>query len=46
MRAVVDDNTRPVGGGRMTTADPRRALYPRDTENQAVRASLVRNIGH
>jgi hypothetical protein len=41
VRSVVDDYTRPAGR-RMTTADP-RALYPRDTEDQAVLRPLTRN---
>ena len=41
MQAVVDDYTRPVGR-RMMTADL-RALYPRDTEDQAVLRPLTRN---
>ncbi len=42
VQAVVDDYTRPVGRGRMMTADL-RALYPRDTEDQAVLRPLTRN---
>ncbi|MFF1847128.1 MobF family relaxase [Streptomyces sp. NPDC058217] len=41
VQAVVDDYTRPVGR-RMMTADL-RALYPRDTEDQAVLRPLTRN---
>ncbi|MFE2848482.1 MobF family relaxase [Streptomyces scopuliridis] len=41
VRTVVDDYTRPVGR-RMMTADL-RALYPRDTEDQAVLCPLTRN---
>ncbi|MFF1481435.1 relaxase domain-containing protein [Streptomyces sp. NPDC058301] len=41
VQAVVDGYTRPVGR-RMMTADP-RALYPRDTEDQAVLRPLTRN---
>ncbi|MFD3821869.1 MobF family relaxase, partial [Streptomyces sp. NPDC058625] len=41
MQTVVDDYTRPVGRGRMMTADL-RALYPRDTEDQAVLRPLTR----
>ncbi|MBV7674334.1 relaxase domain-containing protein [Streptomyces halstedii] len=41
VQAVVDDYTRPVGRGRMMTADL-RALYPRDTEDQAVLRPLTR----
>ncbi|MGW6602400.1 MobF family relaxase [Streptomyces sp. NPDC055036] len=40
VQAVVDDYTRPVGR-RMMTADL-RALYPRDTEDQAVLRPLTR----
>ncbi|MFJ6785893.1 hypothetical protein [Streptomyces yangpuensis] len=35
VQAAIDDYTRPVGRGRMMTADL-RALYPHDTEDQAV----------
>lgn len=42
MQAAVDDHTRPVGRGRRMTADL-RALYPRDTEDQAVLRPLTRN---
>ncbi|WP_413755072.1 MobF family relaxase [Streptomyces sp. MMBL 11-3] len=41
VQAVVDDYTRPVGCGRMMTADL-RALYPRDTEDHAVLGPLTR----
>lgn len=41
VQAVVDDYTRPVGRGRMMTADL-RALYPGDTEDQAVLRPLTR----
>ncbi|MGV4989130.1 MobF family relaxase [Streptomyces sp. NRAIS4] len=41
VQAVVDDYTRPAGR-RMMTADL-RALYPRDTEDQAVLRPLTRN---
>ncbi|MFF3967944.1 MobF family relaxase [Streptomyces griseorubiginosus] len=41
VQAVVDDCTRPVGRGRMMTADL-RALYLRDTEDQAVLRPLTR----
>lgn len=41
VQAVVNDYTRPVGRGRMMTADL-RALYPRDTEDQAVLRPLTR----
>ncbi|WP_254707188.1 MobF family relaxase [Streptomyces lunaelactis] len=41
VQSVVDDYTRPVGR-RMMTADL-RALYPRDTEDQAVLRPLTRN---
>ncbi|GGK31592.1 hypothetical protein GCM10011583_74300 [Streptomyces camponoticapitis] len=41
VQAVVDYYTRPVGRGRMMTADL-RALYPRDTEDQAVLRPLTR----
>ncbi|MFM9681648.1 MobF family relaxase [Streptomyces brasiliscabiei] len=42
VQAVVDDYTRPVGRGRMMTADL-RALYPRDAEDQAVLRPLTRH---
>ncbi|MET9952422.1 hypothetical protein ABZ135_12860 [Streptomyces sp. NPDC006339] len=42
VRTVVDDYTRPVGRGRRMTADL-RALYPRDTEDQAVLRPLTRS---
>ncbi|GGV51120.1 MobF family relaxase [Streptomyces spectabilis] len=42
VQTAVDDYTRPVGRGRMMTADL-RALYPRDTEDQAVLRPLTRN---
>ncbi|MGA5558941.1 MobF family relaxase [Streptomyces lavendulocolor] len=42
VQAVVDDYTRPVGRGRRMTADL-RALYPRDTEDQAVLRPLTRS---
>ncbi|MGR8012268.1 MobF family relaxase [Streptomyces hypolithicus] len=41
VQTAVDDYTRPVGRGRMMTADL-RALYPRDTEDQAVLRPLTR----
>ncbi|GGU67659.1 hypothetical protein GCM10010259_67210 [Streptomyces daghestanicus] len=41
VQAVVDDYTRPVGRGLKMTADL-RALYPRDTEDQAVLRPLTR----
>ncbi|MFH8470572.1 MobF family relaxase [Streptomyces sp. NPDC017991] len=41
VQAVVDDYTRPVGRGRMMTADL-RVLYPRDTEDQTVLRPLTR----
>ncbi|MFF8919010.1 MobF family relaxase [Streptomyces sp. NPDC015032] len=41
VQTVVDDYTRPVGRGRMMTADL-SALYPRDTEDQAVLRPLTR----
>ncbi|WP_437076489.1 MobF family relaxase [Streptomyces sp. enrichment culture] len=41
VQAAVDDYTRPVGRGRRRTADL-RALYPRDTEDQAVLRPLTR----
>ncbi|MES4886215.1 MobF family relaxase [Streptomyces sp. NPDC000349] len=42
VQAVVDDYTRPVGRGLKMTADL-RALYPHDTEDQAVLRPLTRN---
>ncbi|MYW09669.1 relaxase domain-containing protein [Streptomyces sp. SID2563] len=42
VQMVVDDFTRPVGRGLMMTADL-RALYPRDTDDQAVLRPLTRN---
>ncbi|WP_432043500.1 MobF family relaxase [Streptomyces cadmiisoli] len=42
VQAVVDDYTRPLGRGLKMTADL-RALYPRDTEDQAVLRPLTRN---
>ncbi|MFD4376834.1 hypothetical protein [Streptomyces sp. NPDC058486] len=42
VQTVVDDYTCPVGRGRRMTADL-RALYPRDTEDQAVLRPLTRN---
>ncbi|MGW1622703.1 MobF family relaxase, partial [Streptomyces sp. NPDC002172] len=42
VQTVVDDYTRPVGRGLKMTADL-RALYPRDTEDQAVLRPLTRN---
>ncbi|MFI8516022.1 MobF family relaxase [Streptomyces sp. NPDC085460] len=42
VQAAVDDYTRPVGRGRRMTADL-RALYPSDTEDQAVLRPLTRN---
>lgn len=42
VQAAVDDHTRPVGRGRRMTADL-RALYPSDTEDQAVLRPLTRN---
>ncbi|RAJ48560.1 conjugative relaxase-like TrwC/TraI family protein [Streptomyces sp. KhCrAH-43] len=42
VQAAVDDLTRPVGRGRRMTADL-RALYPGDTEDQAVLRPLTRN---
>ncbi|MFC8015528.1 MobF family relaxase [Streptomyces cinereoruber] len=42
VQVAVDDYTRPVGHGRRMTADL-RALYPRDTEDQAVLRPLTRN---
>ncbi|WP_460074122.1 MobF family relaxase [Streptomyces sp. YKOK-I1] len=41
VQTVVDDYTRPVGRGLKMTADL-RALYPRDTEDQAVLRPLTR----
>ncbi|WP_333743618.1 MobF family relaxase [Streptomyces ardesiacus] len=41
VQAAVDDYTRPVGRGRRMTADL-RALYPGDTEDQAVLRPLTR----
>ncbi|MFE4692071.1 MobF family relaxase [Streptomyces sp. NPDC056749] len=41
VQAAVHDYTRPVGHGRMMTADL-RALYPSDTEDQAVLRPLTR----
>ncbi|MFD3570453.1 MobF family relaxase [Streptomyces sp. NPDC058667] len=41
VQTAVDDYTRPVGRGRRMTADL-RALYPRDTEDQAVLRPLTR----
>ncbi|MGW2124636.1 MobF family relaxase [Streptomyces sp. NPDC001758] len=41
VQAAIDDYTRPVGRGRRMTADL-RALYPRDTEDQAVLRPLTR----
>ncbi|MET9734550.1 MobF family relaxase [Streptomyces sp. NPDC006458] len=41
VQAAVDDYTRPVGRGLKMTADL-RALYPRDTEDQAVLRPLTR----
>ncbi|MFK4024675.1 MobF family relaxase [Streptomyces albogriseolus] len=41
VQTVLDDHTRPVGRGRRMTADL-RALYPRDTEDQAVLRPLTR----
>lgn len=41
VQTVVDDYTRPVGRGRMMTADL-HALYPRDTDDQAVVRPLTR----
>nr|AAO50111.1 hypothetical protein [Streptomyces violaceoruber] len=41
VQAAVDDYTRPVGRGRRRTADL-RALYPGDTEDQAVLRPLTR----
>ncbi|MFE6818602.1 MobF family relaxase [Streptomyces sp. NPDC057675] len=42
VQAAIDAYTRPVGRGRMMTADL-HALYPRDTEDQAVLRPLTRN---
>ncbi|WP_234336415.1 MobF family relaxase [Streptomyces sp. NRRL S-920] len=42
VQTAIDAYTRPVGRGRMMTADL-RALYPRDTEDQAVLRPLTRN---
>ncbi len=42
VQMVLDNYTRPVGRGRRMTADL-RALYPRDTEDQAVLRPLTRN---
>ncbi|CAL9676843.1 hypothetical protein SUDANB178_07830 (plasmid) [Streptomyces sp. enrichment culture] len=42
VQTVVDDYTRPAGRGRKMTADL-RALYPNDTEDQAVLRPLTRN---
>ncbi|MEV7130960.1 MobF family relaxase [Streptomyces sp. NPDC093260] len=42
VQTVLDHYTRPVGRGRKMTADL-RALYPRDTEDQAVLRPLTRN---
>lgn len=41
VQTVIDDYTRPVGRGRRMTADL-RALYPRDTADQAVLRPLTR----
>ncbi|WP_391653174.1 hypothetical protein [Streptomyces tamarix] len=41
VQSIVDDYTRPVGRGRMMSADL-RALYPRDTDDQAVLRPLTR----
>lgn len=41
VQTVIDDYTRPVGRGRRMTADL-RALYPSDTEDQAVLRLLTR----
>ncbi|MFJ8755207.1 MobF family relaxase [Streptomyces sp. NPDC102441] len=41
VQTAVDDYTRPVGRGRMMTADL-SALYPRDTDDQAVLRPLTR----
>ncbi|MFH9402592.1 hypothetical protein ACH4JS_22940 [Streptomyces sp. NPDC017638] len=42
VQAIIDNHTRPVGCGRMMTADP-HALYPSDTEDQAVLRPLARS---
>lgn len=42
VQTAIDAYTRPVGRGRMMTADL-HALYPRDTEGQAVLRPLTRN---
>ncbi|MFC5156381.1 MobF family relaxase [Streptomyces amakusaensis] len=42
VQTVIDDYTRPVGRGLMMTADL-NALYPHDTEDQAVLRPLTRN---
>ncbi|SCK62589.1 hypothetical protein YUWDRAFT_06545 [Streptomyces sp. AmelKG-D3] len=42
VQTVVDDYTRPVGRGLSVTADL-RALYPRDTDDQAVLRPLTHN---
>ncbi|MFE3074320.1 conjugal transfer protein TraA [Streptomyces sp. NPDC059247] len=42
VQTAIDVYTRPVGRGLMMTADL-RALYPRDTEDQAVLRALTRN---
>ncbi|MEU7649206.1 MobF family relaxase [Streptomyces huasconensis] len=42
VQTVIDDYTRPVGRGLMMTADL-HALYPRDTDDQAVLRPLTRN---
>lgn len=42
VQTVLDDFTRPVGRGLAVTADL-RALYPRDTDDQAVLRPLTRN---
>ncbi|MFJ6250672.1 MULTISPECIES: MobF family relaxase [unclassified Streptomyces] len=42
VQTAIDAYTRPVGRGRMMTADL-HALYPRDTEDQAVLRPLTRN---
>ncbi|MFE0229917.1 MobF family relaxase [[Kitasatospora] papulosa] len=42
VQTVLDDYTRPVGRGLSVTADL-RALYPRDTDDQAVLRPLTRN---
>ncbi|GGZ18134.1 hypothetical protein GCM10010327_56470 [Streptomyces nitrosporeus] len=41
VQTVIDDHTRPVGRGRRMTADL-SALYPRDTDDQAVLRPLTR----